>query len=69
MLPIPELIEGEEEFEVDHIVRHKRNKKGQLQFLIRWKNYGPEDDSWEPASNLKHSKETLQEYKGRHKLT
>jgi hypothetical protein len=44
--PVPELIEGEEEYEVDHIVRHKWNKGGQLQFLIRWKNYGPEDDSW-----------------------
>ena len=66
--PIPELIDGEKEYEVDHIVRHKRNKRGHLQFLIRWKNYGAEDDSWEPASNLKHAKETLKEYKRRHDL-
>ena len=66
--PPPELIDNEEEYEVDHIVRHKRNNKGQLLFLIRWKNYGPEDDSWEPSSNLKHSRETLEEYKKRHNL-
>jgi hypothetical protein len=66
--PIPELIEGEEEYEVDHIVRHKQNKRGQLQFLILWKNYGPEDDSWEPASNLKCAKEILEEYKRRRSL-
>ena len=66
--PIPELIEGEEEYEVDHIVRHKRNNKGQLSYLIRWKGYGPEEDSWENKTNLRHAKETLDEYKRRHDL-
>jgi hypothetical protein len=64
----PDLINNEEEYEVDHIVRHKRNNRSQLLYLIRWKNYGPEEDSWEPASNLKHSQETLKEYKRRHDL-
>src|SRR5260221_6660575 len=67
--PVPELIEGEEEYEVDHIVRHKRNKRGQWSFLIRWKGYEAKDDSWEPTSNLKHAKETIDEYKKRRKLT
>ena len=66
--PPPDLIDNEEEYEVDHIVRHKRNNRGQWLFLIRWKGYGPEDDSWEPASNLKHSKESLEEYKRLHDL-
>ena len=67
--PPPDLIDDKEEFELDYIVRHKKDKKKQWMFLIRWKGYGPEDDSWEPASNLKHSKETLEEYKKRHKMT
>ena len=66
--PAPDLIDNEEEYEMDHIVRHKRNNKGNLLFLVRWKGYSMEDDTWEPASNLKHAKETLEEYKKRHKL-
>src|SRR5258705_8961503 len=63
--PAPELIDGEEEYEVDHIVRHKRNKHGQWSFLIRWKGCEPKDNSWEPASHLKNAKETVDEYKKR----
>ena len=66
--PQAELIDGEEEYEVDHIVRHKKNPKGGHLYLIRWKGYGPDGDSWEPAKNLKNSKEILDAYKRRHNL-
>jgi len=66
--PAPDLIDNEEEYEVDHIVRHRKNNKGQWNFLIRWKGFTAEDDTWEPASNLKHAKETLNEYKRVNKL-
>jgi hypothetical protein len=62
-------VDGEEEYKVDHIVRHKRNKQGRLLFLIRWKGYSPEEDSWEPAGNLKHAREVLTAYKMSHKLS
>ena len=61
-------MDDEEEYEVDHIVRHKKNKRGLFSYLIRWKGYGPEEDSWEPASNLKHAKEVLSSYKMSHNL-
>ena len=60
--PPPDLVDNEE-YEVDHIVCHKKNKQGQFLFLIHWKGYGPEEDSWEPASNLKHGREILNTYK------
>ena len=66
--PPPDLIDDAEEYEVDFIVRHKWNNKGQWLFLIRWKGYGPDDDSWETARNLKNAKETLDEYKRRKNL-
>ena len=65
--PPPDLIEGEEQYKVDHIVSHRRHK-GRLSFLIQWKGYGPEEDSWEPPSNLKNAKETLSSYKKAHRL-
>jgi hypothetical protein len=67
--PPPDLVDNEEEYEVDHIVRHKKNRQGRFLFLIRWKGYGPDEDSWEPASNLKHAREILNAYKMSHKLS
>lgn len=36
-------------YEVSHIIAQSAGGK---RFLVRWKNWPPEDDSWEPASNL-----------------
>lgn len=51
----------EDEFDVEAILNH-RGRKGHRQFLIRWKNYSSDDDSWQPESNLNCS-DILQEYK------
>jgi len=66
--PPPDLVDKEEEYEVDFIVRHRRTNRGQMQYLIRWKGYGVNDDSWENERNLKNAKETLDEYKKRKNL-
>ena len=61
----PDLIGGEEEYEVESIRSHRyfgRNKK--LQFLIRWKGYTPSDDTWEPADSV-HAPDLVKEYKQR----
>merc|ERR1711990_474160 len=41
----------EENYEVEDIVNH-RHRKGKVEYLIRWKNYNAEDDTWEPEENL-----------------
>ena len=30
----------------------KRVVDGQVEYLISWKGYGPEENSWEPITNL-----------------
>lgn len=42
-----------------------RRRHNQTQYLIKWKGYGPEDNSWEPESNL-HARELLQAFKDSH---
>ena len=37
--------EGVEEYEVEEIIDHQRRGRG-YRFLVRWKGYGPGDDSW-----------------------
>lgn len=43
--------EEKDVYEVEDIVDHKY-KKGQRLFLIRWKGFSPEEDTWEKESNL-----------------
>lgn len=50
--PVPPLqVDGQEEFEVLDIVDSRRFR-GALQYLVRWKGYGPQDDSWESAADV-----------------
>lgn len=42
---------GEEEYEVKDIVGHK-TERGVSYFLIRWKGYTKDDDTWEPEDTL-----------------
>ena len=60
--PPPIEVEGEEEYEVEAILKHRRRGNG-YQYLVRWKNFLSESDSWEPAHAFTHAQEILNEYK------
>ncbi|QRW15573.1 Retrotransposable element Tf2 protein [Rhizoctonia solani] len=59
--PPPKTIEGEEEYEVEQIIDSKR-QRGKWFYLIKWKGYGPKDNSWEPEELLEHSQEEIQRF-------
>jgi len=60
-LPKPVIIEGEEEFEVEKIL-NKRVVRGKKKFLVRWKGYMAEADTWESRKNLENVKELVEEF-------
>ena len=41
----------EDEFQVDRLL-DKRTKNGKIEYLLSWKGYGPEENTWEPKANL-----------------
>ncbi|XP_062259944.1 chromodomain Y-like protein isoform X1 [Platichthys flesus] len=42
----------EEFYEVERIIDKRKNKKMKLEYLVRWRGYGSEEDTWEPESHL-----------------
>jgi hypothetical protein len=45
-------VDGELEYQVEAIISHKQSKVGRgtkTFFLVQWKGYGREHDTWEPA--------------------
>jgi len=55
------IIEGEEEFEIEKIL-NKRTVRGKEKFLVRWKSYTAEEDTWENKENLENAKELVEEF-------
>ena len=47
----PELVGEDEEYEVEDIISHRLVNK-RMQYLVRFKSYGPEEDLWLPLKNL-----------------
>ena len=63
--PPPDLFNGEEEYEIEKIIRH-RGTPSSHSFLIRWKGYSAKEDSWVPEWDLKNAKSALASYKKLH---
>ena len=49
--PLPIIIDGEPEWEVKEIVDSRWHQR-RFQYLVKWKGYGREHNSWESASKV-----------------
>ena len=57
--PVVRALDNTWEFEVERIVGERGRGKTK-EYLVRWANWGPTHDSWEPAAALKNMSEVLQ---------
>jgi hypothetical protein len=59
--------EEQQEFEVEEII-DRRQEKGKLYYLVKWKDFDSSANSWEPISNLIHFREMIKEYEKKKKV-
>ena len=66
--PMPVLLDGEVEYEIERVLDHRDVKVSQLskrkkrEFLVKWANYGHESHSWVPAADAQNCQDLIQEY-------
>ena len=52
---------GDEEFVVERIVAQRKRGR-RTEFLVAWKGYPPEENTWEPRSSLRKARDPLAEF-------
>ena len=63
----PVKVDGVEEWEVEKIL-NKRKIRGIEKYLVRWKGFTAEHDSWVKKEELGNVKEVLEDFEGRMKV-
>jgi hypothetical protein len=61
--PPPNLVQGNEEYEIEAIVSHHLHKNCETMYLTKWKGYNGSKNSWLPESDLINAEEELNTYK------
>ena len=63
--PLPELIDGEEEYVVEEIIDSRMFRR-QLQYLVKWEGYGLEANTWEDSGNVANALEKVAKFHATH---
>ena len=65
--PPPDLADGEEVYDVETILNHRKRGRG-YQYFVKWRGYPISDASWEPEHSFSNDGDILTQYKRRHRL-
>ena len=65
--PPPELVDGEEVYEVEGILRHRKRGRG-YQYYMKWKGYPISKALWELEEVFSDDSDLLTQYKEQHRL-
>ena len=61
--PPPDLINGEEEYEVERVVSSRRHGRGgHIQYLVKWKGYLDVENQWVDWCDMDHAREAIAEF-------
>ena len=61
---VPDLSKENEgqEYEVEKVVDWQDTEEKGREYLIKWKNYGEIDNTWEPVAELSHAKAAVRQF-------
>jgi len=59
--PLPVKVASEKEYEVEEIL-DRQERKGKMRYLVKWKGYTAEENTWEGLENLKNAMEKVEEF-------
>jgi hypothetical protein len=67
-VPLPDVVNDDagdhDEWEVQEIIAQRHNKhRKRDEWLVRWKGFGPEQNTWEPLENLQNADESLEQFR------
>ena len=65
--PVPDIITDDtneyEEWEAEELVTKRYNKRRKRdEWLVKWKNFGPEHNTWEPSENLANATNLIEDF-------
>ena len=63
--PPPFEVQGAEEYEVEDILDSRIYRKG-LQYLVKWKGYLSNENTWEPARNVRNAAQKVRNFHSLH---
>lgn len=58
-------VEGASAYEVDKVIDRRYYKAGsqvRVQYLVRWKDYSADDDTWQSRNSLRHARQAIQDF-------
>src|SRR5882724_1912113 len=59
--PGPIIQEGHPEYNVEEVLAARKRGKG-IQYLVKWEDYGDEENTWEPRRNLENAREAIEDF-------
>ena len=62
--PLPVEVDGEKEYEVEKIL-NRQERRGKMRYLMKWKEYTVEENTWKRLENLKNIREKIEEFEKR----
>ena len=61
ILPPPVEVASEKEYEVEEIL-NRQERRGKTKYLVKWKEYTAEENTWEGLENLKNAMKKVEEF-------
>ena len=64
--PPPIIVDDSGDYYKVEDILDKKRFHGKTKYLVSWKGYGPEENSWEPIENLRNCEKALEDFRDRH---